>query len=176
MLDIGGGIGVVDHELLKEGAARAVLVDASAPSLDAAREEGRRRGDLDRLETVHGDFVTQASADRARGHRHPRSRRVLLPGHGVAGAAVGDAGARRVRARPAADRAIIRWGLRLMNVWFRVRGMTYRAFAHPNDRIDAIVEEAGLRARSEARTFFWRVVLYERQPRPILSENVTFGR
>ena len=62
VLDIGGGIGVVDHELLKDGAARAVLVDASAPSLDAAREEGRRRSDLDRLETVHGDFVTQASA------------------------------------------------------------------------------------------------------------------
>ena len=52
----------------------------------------------------------------------------------------------------------------LVNIWYRIRGMTYRTFAHPNDRVDAIAAEAGLRPSSEARTFFWRVVLYERAP------------
>ena len=49
VLDIGGGVGVIDHELLGAGAARAVLVDASPPAVEAARSEARRRGTLDRL-------------------------------------------------------------------------------------------------------------------------------
>jgi hypothetical protein len=60
------------------------------------------------------------------------------------------------------DRPFIRVGLRLMNVWFRLRGLAYRAFAHPNARVDALVAEAGLRPASERETFFWRVVLYDR--------------
>jgi SAM-dependent methyltransferase len=162
VLDIGGGIGVVDHELLQDGAARAVLVDASAPSLDAAREEGERRSHLDRLEIVSGDFVEQATAiepaDIVTLDRvvccYPDMPSLVRLSASRARALFG-----LVLPR---DRAIIRWGLRLMNVWFRTRGMTYRAFAHPNERVDAIVAEEGLRARSEARTFFWRVVLYER--------------
>ena len=164
VLDIGGGIGVVDHELLKDGAARAVLVDAS-------RAVARRRS--------RGGPATErprSARDRPRGLRdagHRRSSpRTSSPSTASCAATRTChrwcACRRRGRAPCTLvlpqDRAIIRWGLRLMNVWFRVRGMTYRAFVHPNDRIDAIVEEAGLRARSEARTFFWRVVLYERQP------------
>jgi len=162
VLDIGGGIGVVDHELLQEGAASAVLVDASTPSLDAAREEGRRRSHLDRLELVNGDFVTHASgiepADIVTLDRvvccYPDMLSLVRLSASRARGLYG-----LVLPR---DRAIIRWGLRLMNVWFRLRGLTYRSFAHPNERVDAIVGEAGLRPRSEARTFFWRVVLYDR--------------
>ena len=62
VLDIGGGIGVIDHELLDAGAGRAVLVDASPPALQVARDEARRRGSLDRLEFVEGDFVGQAAS------------------------------------------------------------------------------------------------------------------
>lgn len=164
VLDIGGGIGVVDHELLEDGAERAVLVDASAPALDAARDEGRRRSHLDRLEIVNGDFVARASAiepaDIVTLDRvvccYPDMLSLVRLSASRARALYG-----LVLPR---DRALIRWGLRVMNVWFRIRGLTYRAFAHPNHRVDAIVEEAGLRPRSETRTFFWRVVLYERAP------------
>ena len=39
LLDVGGGIGAIQHELLAAGAASATSVDASAPYLAAAREE-----------------------------------------------------------------------------------------------------------------------------------------
>jgi predicted RNA methylase len=61
VLDVGAGIGVIDHELLRAGAGHAVLVDASGPSLEAARSEARRRGHLDRIDFVDGDFVARAS-------------------------------------------------------------------------------------------------------------------
>src|ERR687894_2348876 len=53
VLDVGGGIGVVDRELLKAGAGRAVLVDGSSACLDAARQLAREENLLDRIEFVH---------------------------------------------------------------------------------------------------------------------------
>ncbi len=60
------------------------------------------------------------------------------------------------------DRGILRFGVRLINLWFRLRRDPYRAFAHPNATVDAQVRAAGLRPTAEATTFVWRVVLYER--------------
>ena len=44
LLDIGGGIGVIQHELLDAGAASATSVEASSAYLSAARSESDRRG------------------------------------------------------------------------------------------------------------------------------------
>jgi hypothetical protein len=64
------------------------------------------------------------------------------------------------------DRTIVRLGLRLLNVWFRIRGIGYRSYAHSNRVVDALVADAGLRPRMEDRTFAWRVVLYDRPGMP----------
>ena len=65
LLDIGAGIGVIDHELLRDGLERAVLVDGSPAYQAAARDESAKRGTLDRLAFVEGDFVRVA--DRVEG-------------------------------------------------------------------------------------------------------------
>ena len=44
LLDIGGGVGAIRHELLAAGATSVTSVDASGPYLDAARSESKRRG------------------------------------------------------------------------------------------------------------------------------------
>ena len=62
LLDIGGGIGVIQHELLAAGAASAISVDASSAYLDAAREESDRRGLRGRVTYRHGDFVELAES------------------------------------------------------------------------------------------------------------------
>jgi 2-polyprenyl-3-methyl-5-hydroxy-6-metoxy-1,4-benzoquinol methylase len=62
VLDIGGGIGAVQHELLTAGAAHVTSVDASASYLEAAREEASRRGVEDRVTYRHGDFVELAES------------------------------------------------------------------------------------------------------------------
>ena len=41
VLDIGGGIGIIDQELLRAGAGHAVLVDGSTASLEVARDRRR---------------------------------------------------------------------------------------------------------------------------------------
>ncbi len=164
VLDIGSGIGVIDHELLREGAGHAVLVDASPPSLEAARNEARRRGHLDRVDFVDGDFVSRASsidaADIVTLDRvvccYPDMDSLVRLSATRAKSLYG-----LVLPR---NNAINRVAVGLVNIWYRIRGMTYRTFAHPNDRVDAIAAEAGLRPSTERTTLFWRVVLYERAP------------
>lgn len=61
LLDIGGGVGAIQHELLNAGADRAVAVEASAAYLEAAQEETMRRGREDRIEYRHGNVVDLAA-------------------------------------------------------------------------------------------------------------------
>ena len=162
LLDIGGGIGVIDHELLRAGAGHAVLVDASGPAVEMARREARRRGTLDRLEFVDGDFVSRASdvdvADIVTLDRviccYPDVESLVRLSATRARSLYG-----LVLPR---DRRLLRWALPLLNAWFRVRGFRYRTFLHANAKVDALVAAAGLRQVRESRTFTWRVVLYER--------------
>jgi magnesium-protoporphyrin O-methyltransferase len=60
LIDIGGGIGAVQHELLAAGAARVTSVDASDAYIRAAREESERRGFSGRVTYLHGDFLELA--------------------------------------------------------------------------------------------------------------------
>jgi len=162
LLDIGGGIGVIDHELLRAGAGHAVLIDASGPAVEMARREARRRGTLDRLEFVDGDFVSRASdvdvADIVTLDRviccYPDVESLVRLSATRARSLYG-----LVLPR---DRRLLRWALPLLNAWFRIRGFRYRTFLHANAKVDALVAAAGLRQVRESRTFMWRVVLYER--------------
>jgi magnesium-protoporphyrin O-methyltransferase len=60
VIDIGGGIGAIQHELLAAGAAHVTSIDASDAYIQAARDESERRSLTGRVTYHHGDFVTLA--------------------------------------------------------------------------------------------------------------------
>ncbi len=60
LLDVGGGIGAVQHELDRVGVSSATNVEASAASIDACRQEAERQGHGDRIVHVLGDFGSVA--------------------------------------------------------------------------------------------------------------------
>jgi magnesium-protoporphyrin O-methyltransferase len=162
LLDIGAGVGVIDHELLADGVRRAVLVDGSPAYESAARDEAAARGTVDRMSYVVGDFVHVA--DRVEAADVVTLDRVVCCYPSVDALV-------RASIRKATrlyglvlprDRVVIRIGLGLLNVWYRLRGRAYRAFVHPNARVDALAAEAGFRPTAEATTLAWRVVLYAR--------------
>jgi Methyltransferase domain len=57
VLNIGGGIGAIQDELLAAGASHATMIEASPAYLEAAREEGKRRSIHERVTYMQGDFL-----------------------------------------------------------------------------------------------------------------------
>jgi len=162
VLDVGGGIGVIDHELLRAGASRALLIDASPAYLEAAREAAAEAGLLDRMEIAAGDFVRRA--DEIDEADIVTLDRVVCCYEG-AEELVSNSGAHARQLYGLVlprDRWYVRWLIKLDNVRWWLRRSAYRAHAHSNVRIDELLAVAGLRIRSEAATRYWRVVLYER--------------
>src|SRR6266487_4083748 len=60
LLDIGGGIGAIQYDLLEAGAREVTAVDASSAYQQAARAEAERRSMSARIQFQLGDFVTLA--------------------------------------------------------------------------------------------------------------------
>jgi magnesium-protoporphyrin O-methyltransferase len=163
ILDIGSGIGVIDHELLRDGAGHAVLVEASGPSLEAARNEARRRGHLDRVDFVDGDFVSRASSvDVADIVTLDRVICCYPDMESLVGRSAERA--RRVYALVyPQDRWWVGLGIRATNLCMRVSRRAFRAYVHRTKDVDAVARAHGLAPRVARRAGpIWQVAVYVR--------------
>lgn len=162
LLDIGGGVGGIHHELLENGVERATHVDASSAYLAAAAEEARRRGHDGRVVFRHGDFVDLAADlephDVVTLDRviccYPDMERLVSRSAALARRLYG-----LVFPREA-------WWLRpffpAANLWFRVQRCPFRIFRHPTEAVDAVVRAQGLHRVFDGRTPLWQVKVYAR--------------
>ncbi len=60
LLDIGGGIGEIQHALIKSGVSSATNSEASSVYLESCRQEAERLGHADRIRFIPGNFVEMA--------------------------------------------------------------------------------------------------------------------
>jgi SAM-dependent methyltransferase len=162
VLDVGGGVGALTHELLASGVAEATLVDASASYVAAAHEEAERRGHADRLNLRCGDFVALSDeipvADVVTLDRviccYPDMERIV---------AVSTKHARRLYGVVyPRDAWWVRFVTALGNVARRFRGTAFRVYIFPAPAIDAAIRREGWTHRFVHRGFVWQVALYER--------------
>jgi magnesium-protoporphyrin O-methyltransferase len=162
ILDIGGGVGAIYHDLLATGARSAVHVDVSPEYLAVAREEAERRGHADRVAFVRGDFVDvaaeQTPADVVTLDRviccYPDMDRLVALSADRTRRLLGAVYPRQLR--------WLRLGLAVVNVFNRLRRCAFRTFLHPPATIDAVLRAHGLERRSFQRTVMWEVVVYSR--------------
>lgn len=163
VLEIGGGIGAVELELLRRGAERAVNVELS-PAYDRfALELAEEAGVADRIERRIGDLVEQpglaGEADVVVMHRvvccYPD-----MPG--LVGTAAGYARRALALSYPR-DTWWTRSGARAGNLVMRLMRKEYRAFIHPPGGIRAAAEARGLRLASAQRGVLWQIAAFERE-------------
>ena len=162
VLDIGGGVGAVHHELLRSGAATAVDVDASRAYIAVARDEAERQGHAERVRYLVGDFV--ALADEVDPADLVALDRVICCYSDVA-ALVGRSAAlarHRYGVVYLRDTWVGRLGVMFENTWLRLSRSPFRAYVHRTEDVDAIVAAHGLVKRLEQRTLIWQLALYER--------------
>lgn len=162
VLEIGGGIGVVHHELLRAGAASAVDVDASTAYVNAARGEAERQGHADRVRYLKGDFVELA--DEAGPADLVALDRVICCYPDVAALVARSAALARARyglVYPR-DTWLGRLVVAIINVQLRLGRSSFRVFLHRTAEVDALLAAAGLVRRSRQINLGWQLEIWER--------------
>jgi 2-polyprenyl-3-methyl-5-hydroxy-6-metoxy-1,4-benzoquinol methylase len=164
VLDIGGGVGAVHHELLRSGAAAAVDVDASRAYIAVAMEEAERQGHADRVHYLTGDFVVLA--DEVEPADLVALDRVICCYGDMA--ALVDRSATLARRRYGIvyprDTWLGRFGVAVLNATSRLSRSPFRAYVHRSAEVDAIVAGHGLVQCLHRTTLIWQLVIYERPP------------
>ena len=162
LLDIGGGIGAIHHELLKDVARDATHVDASTAYLKKAEEETARRGNQERVKFIHADFTDVAAelpqVDLVTLDRvvccYPDFRSLLKAAASRSKSAIALTYPR--------ETWYMRFGLKLANLFQRIRRDPFRVFLHPVADMESLLRGEGFARMSTRRLFVWEMALYQR--------------
>jgi len=162
LLEVGGGIGAIEIELLKAGMARAVNVELTPTYEAAAGELVVEAGLSDRVDRRVMDFA-EAGPEIETADVVVMNRVICcypdMPK--LAGAAADRARGLLVMSFPN-RRWWTRLGLSIANFGFRVIRLQFRVFLHPPALVLATVEQRGFKTRLNQPGLLWQVVALER--------------
>jgi magnesium-protoporphyrin O-methyltransferase len=162
LLDIGGGVGGIQHTLLNKGVSQATNVDASSAYVQAAQEEAKQRELDDRITFLQGDFVDLAgdippadivTLDRVVCCYDDMQALVSLSAE-KASKLYGLVFPRDI------------WPIRLLlpvvNFFLSLTRTPFRIFVHRTEQVDRIVRDMGLVRRFHQNAGFWQILVYSR--------------
>jgi predicted TPR repeat methyltransferase len=160
LLDIGGGIGAIHHELLKDVASKATHVDASSAYLKVAMDEATRLGHDRQVNFIHADFTDVAgelpNADVVTLDRvvccYPDFRGLLTAAAKHSKNALAFTYPREVW--------YLRIGFKIVNFFQNLGKDHFRIFIHPISEMDALLQKEGFTRVSIHRLFVWEMALY----------------
>ncbi|HEY4412904.1 MAG TPA: methyltransferase domain-containing protein [Gaiellaceae bacterium] len=165
VLEVGGGVGAIEIELLEAGAAQVTNVELAATYEDAAGTLLAERGLAGRVDRRVGDFVSEADAIEP--HDVVVMHRVVCCYPDVdelIGAAAQHARKRMVLTYPQ-ERGVLRTAFSLVNAVMRVSGSTFQVYLHPVDRIAAAAAAQGLTLAERRRhRFVWESAAFSAVP------------
>lgn len=162
LLDIGGGVGAIQHALLDDGVQEVTNVEASNAYIQASRAEAQRRGYSERVSHYHGDFVDLAAdiapadivtLDRVICCYHEMEKLVSLSAERT-GKLYGLVYPR--------DTWLTKIWVAVDNLISRLRRSPFRAFVHSPEAVEALVSRSGLKRNTYRQTWIWQVVVYTR--------------
>ncbi|MDQ3889536.1 MAG: methyltransferase domain-containing protein [Actinomycetota bacterium] len=165
VLEIGGGVGEIEIELLKRGAARAVNLELSPAYEEEAKRLPSEQGLEERVDWRVHDIAADPDpvepADVVVLHRvvccYPDYRTLL-------GAAAAHARRSVVFSYPPRH-AVSRLFIGAQNLVFRLLRREFRTFAHPPAAMLEVVEERGFRRVFAHRAPVWQIAALERADR-----------
>jgi hypothetical protein len=162
VLEIGGGVGAMQVDLLRAGAAHAHNIEISPHYESYARDLATESGVADRVERVVADFAsvaaTVAPADAVIVHKvvccYPDMPGLVRP--------AAERARRWLVLTFPADRWWIRGGLRAANAAQTLFRSRFRLYFHEPREIQAVAEGTGLRPILAQRGIFWQLLALER--------------
>lgn len=162
-LDIGGGVGVIQHELVKIGVSSCISVEASKAYVKTATEEAERQGHAERITHLHGNFVDLAAdispcdivtLDRVICCYHD-VQSLVQRSSALAKSVYGLVYPRdRVRTKIAGV---------LENAYHWLRRRPFRFFVHPPEVVEEILRKEGFEQSFYQEVGMWQIEVYRRR-------------
>jgi len=164
LLDIGGGVGDIQHRLLGAGVREAVSVEASSAYIHVARAEAERLGLADRIVNVQGDFVDLA--DQIADADIVTLDRVICCYDDME-QLVGRSAAHARRLYGVVYPRDTWWVRAGTAVWYnarhRLRRNPMRNFVYPTAAVEAAIRRQGLERRFRRDMGAWQVAVFVRR-------------
>ena len=164
LLDIGGGVGVIQHELLKAGVSNCISVEAAQAYIKAAKEEAKRQGHADRIKHLHGDFVDLAKDI-------PQCDivtldRVVCCYHD--GKALVEKSVALTKSLYGLVYPLDNWSSRIAgfmeNMGHRLHRSPFRFFVHSPKMVEEILRKRGFERKFYRESGMWQIVVYRHVP------------
>ena len=162
LLDIGGGVGAIQHALLRAGVSSCISVDASSAYIEAAKEEAQRQGHVKSIIHQYGNFVDLAAdipqCDIVTLDRviccYPDVEDLVEKSSALAGKLYGVV-------YPLNNRKVRFLGV-LENLTYRLYRSSFRYFVHPTEVVEDIVRRNGLERLFYREIGKWQIVVFGR--------------
>ncbi len=163
VLEVGGGVGAIQLELLQVGASRAENVELSPAYEEHAAALARERGVEDRVERRLFDFAERPSDVGAADFVILHKVVCCYPDYGSLVGAAADHARRALVLTFPRDAWWTRLGIAAENLRERLRGRAFRAYVHPPADVVAVALERGFRSARREQGAVW---LFEGLARP----------
>jgi len=159
-LDIGGGIGAIQHDLIKAGASNGTSIEASSAYIDVVKEEALQNGLAERVNYKQGDFTTTAtdvdSADIVTLDK-------VICCYDDMSELVGLSSKLAQKIYAVIYPRDVWWtklAFLMMNLYSRIKGSSFRTFIHPTQKVEEIIFGNGLKRNYYATTLIWQVAIF----------------
>lgn len=163
LLDIGGGIGIIHHELIREGVHKVHDVEASSGYLKVAKEAAESKNIFDKIKYSQGDFLELASQipsyeivtmDKVI-CCYPHYNEMLNLSLERSSRLFGIVFPKSV------------WIAKIIsgsaNIFLKTFGKsTFRSFIHPSKGVLEIIQSSGFKLTDNNSTFKWHIWLFEK--------------
>ena len=161
-LDIGGGIGAIQYDLIKAGASNGTSIEASSAYIDVVKEETIQNGLAERVNFKQGDFTTTAS-DVDSADIVTLDKVICCYDDMSELVGLSSKLARKIYAviYPR-DVWWTKLALLMVNFYPRIKGSSFRVFIHPTKKVEEIIFGNGLKRNYYATTLFWQVAIFTR--------------
>ncbi len=164
ILEVGGGIGAIQLELLRAGASRATNVELSPAYEAVARTLMEEAGASDRVQRYVADFTAEPTvfpvADVVVMHRvvccYPHGAQLVT--------AAGGRARRYLTMSYPRDAWWVRAGNAIGNLLYRIRHIGFRSYVHPPRTLLATAAAQGFIPAMQHRGWVWEVTVLERRP------------
>lgn len=162
LLDIGGGVGAIQHELLAKGLRSTTDVDASLSYINAAKEISIEKGMTDRMEFVYGDFLDiYPTVER---HDVVTLEKVVCCYPNVKDL-INSSASRSEEVYGLVypmDNWLSRLTNKIGNIYLWITKNSFRSFVHRESMINSLIVDNGFERVHYSAVFPWRVAVYKR--------------